>query len=380
MTQTTAYAVSTEPLPAIGRALQVDALLIADLATAGTASRLTASLFDASDGRTIWSHDYTVTSSALFDVERTLVADLTASLGVPPAPATASDARPANAEAYDLFLRARYHAARVNAREIDQAIVQLERATALDPNFAPAQALLAFTYGRKAFNFSPDEPELVEMGFAAVAKALALDPNSAEALTARGALLWQPSQGFPAKEALSSYRAALTHDPDLAEAWQSVSRDAYPANWIYQKSVALIGLRRYDDARKEIEEGLQVLPNDQGGVVHSARALLAAVTGNRRAALANAAEAERIGSAFGHFTTPPIPSAPCTRCSGISRLPSDGWSAPGRISLLSALRERSAPGAPARAALVPSVPKTTARGAGAYRRRTVILMSHPTAD
>ena len=354
MTQTAGYGGSPEPIQAIGARLNVDAVLVGTLARAADSMTFAASMTDSRSGRTMWSRSYDVAAGSLFNLQRAFVDDVAASVGVA-APSAGGEAPPASAEAYDLYLRARYHSHRVNERDIDQAIQQLEKATALDASFGQAQALLGFVYGRKAFNFRPNEPELIEKGYAAVEKALALNPASPEALTARGDLLWQPSQEFPHREALAAYRAAIAAQPSYDEAWhsrsvvlfhighleaatrairqaialnptnaqarfrlgpinnyqgkysealgalQTVPREAYPANWVYARAFALIGLQRYDDAAKQIDEGLRVFPNDQGGVIHSARALLRALTGRRREALEDALEAERIGHSFGHF-------------------------------------------------------------------------------
>ena len=355
MTQTASYGGSAEPIQAIGARLNVDAVLVGTLARAADSMTFTATMTDSRSGRTVWSRSYDVAAGSLFNLQRAFVDDVAASVGVAASSAGPGEAPPSSAEAYDLYLRARYHSHRVNERDIDQASQQLERATTLDPNFGQAQALLGFVYGRKAFNFRPNEPELIEKGYAAVEKALALNPASPDALTARGDLLWQPSQEFPHREALAAYRAAIAAQPTYAEAWhnrsvvlfhighleaatrairqaitlnptnaqarfrlgpinnyqgkyaealvalQTVPREAYPANWVYARAFALIGLQRYDDAAKQIDEGLRVFPNDQGGVIHSARALLRALTGRRREALEDALEAERIGHSFGHF-------------------------------------------------------------------------------
>ena len=355
MTQTASYGGSAEPIQAIGARLDVDAVLVGTLARAADSMTFAATMTDSRSGRTIWSRSYDVAAGSLFNLQRAFVDDVAASVGVAASSAGPVEAPPSSAEAYDLYLRARYHSHRVNERDIDQAIQQLERATTLDPNFGQAQALLGFVYGRKAFNFRPNEPELIEKGYAAVEKALALNPASPDALTARGDLLWQPSQEFPHREALAAYRAAIAAQPSYEEAWhsravvlfhighfeaatrairqaitlnptnaqarfrlgpinnyqgkyaealvalQTVPREAYPANWVYARAFALIGLQRYDDASKQIDEGLRLLPNDQGGVIRSARALLRALTGKRKEALEDALEAERIGHSFGHF-------------------------------------------------------------------------------
>src|SRR5205823_1793036 len=77
-------------------------------------------------------------------------------------------------EAYDLYLRGKYHANRENAKDNQEAITLLERAVRLDPQFAPAHGELARVYGMRSFYWAPNEPQWEERGFAEAEKALKL--------------------------------------------------------------------------------------------------------------------------------------------------------------------------------------------------------------
>jgi len=231
----------------------------------------------------------------------------------------------------------------------------LEQSTALDQKFGPSQALLGYVYGVKSFNYRPEDPQWIEKGYAAVEKALALDPQSSDAHLARGTLLWRHSQGFPHLEALAEYRQSIAARPNFDEAWHErgivlfhvghleaglravqqaialnpgntlarfrlaplanyqqkhedaiaclrrVPRDVYPAQWTYHMGFALISLGLLDEASREIESALAANVTDQGGVVHSVRALLRATRGDRKGAEADIATAIRVGRGFGHF-------------------------------------------------------------------------------
>jgi tetratricopeptide (TPR) repeat protein len=270
-------------------------------------------------------------------------------------PAPASEARPSTPEAYDLYLRGLSHILRNDEKELDQAIGLLEKAAAKDPSFVPTQAYLALAYGNKSANYRANEPEWEEKGFAAAAKALALDPNAAEAHFARGVLLWRPSHGFPSREALAEFRAAFSARPDFSEAWHQhavvlfhvghleagergiqrtltldpgstiarfrlapihvyqqrfadalrdldrVPREAYPAQWTFQRAWALLSLDRLDEAGQVVDGALRDNPVDQGGVLHAARAMLRSLRGDRKGAEADIAEGIRVGKDFVHF-------------------------------------------------------------------------------
>ena len=260
-----------------------------------------------------------------------------------------------NPEAYDLYLRGLSHTLRDDEQDIDQAITLLEKSAALDPAFVPALAYLAASYGRKASIYRPNDPQWEEKGFAAAQKALKLDADAPEAHYAQAVLLWMPSHRFQSREALQELRKALSAQPNFDEAWHQhavillhvghldaalrdlqrtleinpgntlarfrlgpiyvyqqkfedaiaaldrVPREAFPAQWTYQRAWALISLGRFEEAGGLLDAALKENPVDQGGVIHAARAMLRAKRGDRTGAEADVAEAIRVGRTFIHF-------------------------------------------------------------------------------
>jgi len=355
---TAAYLGTPKTSQEIGRELGADAVLRGTVSRAGGAVRVDAALVDTASGRSLWSRTYQQGQTSLFEIERDLARRVADTVGPrPPAPdeRPRAEGKPSNPEAYELYLRGRYRAGRWNEKDLDDAIDLLERSTALDQGFGPSQALLGYVYGVKAFNYRPDEAQWIEKGYAAVEKALALDPESPDAHLARGTLLWRHSQGFPHLEALAEYRRSIAARPNFDEAWHQrgivlfhvghldaglravqqaialnpgntlarfrlapianyqlryedaiaslrrVPHDIYPSQWTYHMAIALISLGRLDEASREIESALTQNVADQGGIVHSVRALLRAQQGDRKGAEADVATAIRIGRGFGHF-------------------------------------------------------------------------------
>jgi tetratricopeptide (TPR) repeat protein len=121
-------------------------------------------------------------------------------------------------EAFDTYLRARYHADRLTARDAEEAIALLDKAVTLDPNFARGFAELSRAYRQKASYFSDDPEPLQERAFVAAEKALALDPRLADAHLARGFLLWSHYKHFDHRGAMQEYRRAIELNPSLDEA------------------------------------------------------------------------------------------------------------------------------------------------------------------
>ena len=352
------YKHTAKSVDEIGRELDADAILKGSVARSGDRVRIVVELVQTSSARRLWREAYDRSASDLFTLEHEMSGAVARALGVPVAVQEkegSAHTTKLNPEAYDLYLRGLSHTARENERDLDQAIALLEKSTALDPAFVPAQAYLAMAYGEKSAIYRPNEPQWEEKGFAAVRKALDLNADAPEAHYAQAMMLWRPSHGFPSREALSELRQALAGRPDFDEAWHQhavvlfhvghlsaafrdiqrslqinpgntvarfrlgpiyvyqqkfeeaiaaldrVPREVYPAQWAYQRAWALISLGRLDEAGHLVDEELRSNPVDQGGVVHAARAMLRAKRGDRKGAEADIGEAVRVGRNFIHF-------------------------------------------------------------------------------
>jgi serine/threonine-protein kinase len=95
----------------------------------------------------------------------------------------------------------------------DESIPLFERAVTLDPSFAMAHAALASAYAKKAFEEDPDGIWRSK-ATAEIEKALALDPNLAQAYLARGSLAWTRENGFPHEQAAADFRKAIELNPN----------------------------------------------------------------------------------------------------------------------------------------------------------------------
>jgi serine/threonine protein kinase/lipopolysaccharide biosynthesis regulator YciM len=265
-------------------------------------------------------------------------------------------ARSINPIAYDDFLRGRYYANRQNKADNETAIMMLERAVSLDPNFAAAHAELAQAYVWRFFLFTPGEKQWEEKAFVEVEKALRLDQDSAVAHQARGRLLWTPANHFPHEKAIKEYRRALTLDPSLGEAQNQLAlvynhigafnqalqelqkavtvnptnnlaqfrigetlllqgkyeealialrespEEANPSLVESNMAMALLHLGRRDEAAVIVEKFLRDYPgNTDGGLFTGVQALLAALAGAEKKAEAEISSAIKKGKGFGHF-------------------------------------------------------------------------------
>src|SRR5262249_44829619 len=153
--------------------LRADAVLEGSVTRSADRVRINADLILVSTGRQIWSEMYEGRISDLFTTQRALARDASTAMKVQltePEQTRRSEKRDVNPEAYDLYLRGRFHAERENANDNDQAIALYERSAALDKGFGAVQAELARMYGLKSFYFAPQDPQWEEKGFVAVQK------------------------------------------------------------------------------------------------------------------------------------------------------------------------------------------------------------------
>ena len=128
-----------------------------------------------------------------------------------------------NPIAYELYLRAADRLFRLNSWDNRAAVDMLENATKLDPKFADAWARLAEAL-MLVGTTSSASPHWVRDAEAALRKAIALDPDNAEAHCAKGRILWSPAKKFQNGPALRALSRALRLNPGCqpARVWQAL--------------------------------------------------------------------------------------------------------------------------------------------------------------
>jgi tetratricopeptide (TPR) repeat protein len=124
-------------------------------------------------------------------------------------------ARPVDPGAHDVYLQGLFHARQETRSENEIAITLLERATALDPQFALAHASLAQAYTMEFFSWDASK-EWESKAAAEIEEALALDANLADAYVVRGNLAWTLANHFPHHRAIEDIRRALALNPNSA--------------------------------------------------------------------------------------------------------------------------------------------------------------------
>jgi TolB-like protein/DNA-binding winged helix-turn-helix (wHTH) protein/Flp pilus assembly protein TadD len=281
---------SDKPLPEIARQLGVDAVVEGSALHIGERVRITVQLIEAARDRNLWAENYDRELSdvlALHSEVSRAIAEEIKIVVTPEEEARLASARPVNPEAYEAYLKGRYHFDKYGSQGWRKGVEYLEQAIAHDPSYAAAYAKLAVGY---AFWAIPDLVPLTREGVettlararSAARKAVELDDSSSETHAALGRLaFWRLDWA----NAESAFRRAIELDPSNADAHHGyafylVARERteeaiaemrraqeldplsphrqVAAHWPFYRT------RRYDEAIAELQKALELNPNSAG--------------------------------------------------------------------------------------------------------------------
>jgi tetratricopeptide (TPR) repeat protein len=144
-------------------------------------------------------------------------------------------------------MQGRYFWNKRDGGALERAIEYFQKATSIDPNYAPAYAGLAQTYVLLAGNTGPKE-EFVAAGKEAAKQALLLDPNLSEAHTAL-ALIFGHEYNFADEE--KEFKFAVALDPNYATAH----------HWYGEGYLAQMG--HFEEANSEMQQALALDPGSR---------------------------------------------------------------------------------------------------------------------
>ena len=198
--------------------LSVQAILIGRVVQRGEDLTLYLSLVDGSNGNQLWGQRYDRKLADLVAVQNEIGRDVSQKLRVH---LSAGDQQKlkkeytSNAEAYQLFLRGRYHALKRTLPETQKAVSYFQEAIDADPSYARAYVGLADAYvSLLAANLSSNE--FFPQARVAAKKALELDDTLAEAHSQLGFIIFWYDWDWGASE--TKFKRALELDPDHADA------------------------------------------------------------------------------------------------------------------------------------------------------------------
>ncbi len=209
-----------KPLPEMARALQADAVVEGSVARFGDRVRITAQLIHAATDRHLWAQSYERDLSDVLalqgEVARAIAEEIRVQLS-PQEAARLAEARRVDPEAYESYLRGRYHWSRRSAEALEKAVEAFHQAIAKDPLYAEAYAGLAATYlTMGSYNFLPPG-EAFSKAKAASQRALEIDEATPEAQTCLGGVLFNYQWDWAGSE--RAYRRAITLGPNFAASY-----------------------------------------------------------------------------------------------------------------------------------------------------------------
>ena len=224
----------------VGRRLNVRAVLEGSVRRSGSRIRVIAQLVDTADGGHLWSERFDRQVRDVFAVQDEIAGAIVDALRVTLAHPVPRAAPPtANADAYHLWLKARYHTLRQTPSEIRRSRELFEQAIAIDPGFARAHLGLAESWWEGAC-FGIDRPrDAVAVGRQSVLKALEIDGTLGEAHSMLGIYLGVHDFDWDAAE--RAFRRALELSPGSSEV-----RTRFAA-WLLEPML------RLDEARHQLD-------------------------------------------------------------------------------------------------------------------------------
>ena len=179
-TSSFAFKGRNEDLRAIGDALGVSKVLEGSVRRSGDQVRITAQLINVEDGFHIWSSTYDNAMADIFAVQDQVAGAITDALQLHLTPAAKRLTE--NSEAYALYLEAVALSSFSSEGDIPRGIELLNRATALDPQFAKAFELKAFFHWMNSGWHVPAEVGRASV-YEAATRALAIDPTLPAAIS-----------------------------------------------------------------------------------------------------------------------------------------------------------------------------------------------------
>jgi serine/threonine protein kinase/tetratricopeptide (TPR) repeat protein len=233
---------------AIGRELNVRAVLTGRMIQSGGSLRIGTELVDVATGSQLWGAQYDRKPGDIFVVQDEISNEISEKLRLQLTRAEKkrlTKRHTQNDEAYRLYLKGRHYWNRWTEEGFYKAIDYFQQAVDTDPNYALAYTGLADSYVLLGWNGYLPAKEAFPKGKAAAKMALQFDPDLAEAHTSLAALLWLHDWQW--EEAQTEFKRSLELSP------------AYPtANHWYAEYVMTMG--RHEEVMARMKKGQDLDP------------------------------------------------------------------------------------------------------------------------
>ena len=267
---------------AIGRELNVRAVLTGRIVQGGDSLRIGSELVDVATGSRLWGEQYNRKPGDIFTIQDEISTEISGKLRVQLTRAEKNRLtkhHTENTEAYRLYLKGRHYWNQWTEEGFYKAIEYFQRAVEKDSKYALAYAGLADSYVLLGWNSYLPPKQAFPKGMAAAITALGLDIGLAEARTSLAAVLWLHDWRW--EEAQTEFKHSLELSPTYATAnhWYAeylmtmgkhaealavmeISQESDPLSLIINAAAGwqLYCARRYDEAIEQLRRTVELEP------------------------------------------------------------------------------------------------------------------------
>ncbi len=206
-------------LPDIAKELNVDAIVEGTVQRSGGDVLVTTQLVDPTTDTTLWSQNYKRQLSDVLklqgEIARSVASEITVNITSAERNGLGKD-RSIDPAAYEAYLQGRYHLRNLNDEGIRLAIEYFQKAIAIDPDYSVAYAGLSDAYVWRGIWGKLSFIEVEQPARQAALKAVELDPDSAEGLQALSTIKFNYDWDWQGAEVDAVH--ALAIDPNSVDA------------------------------------------------------------------------------------------------------------------------------------------------------------------
>jgi serine/threonine protein kinase/Tfp pilus assembly protein PilF len=268
---------------AVGRDLNVRAVLTGRVTQSGGSLRIGAEMVDVATGSQLWGAQYDRKPGDIFVIQDEISNEISGKLRLQLSRAQKkrlTRRHTEDPEAYRVYLKGRHHWNRWTEEGFYKAIEYFQQAIDKDPAYALAYAGLADCYVLLGWNSYLPPKDAFPKGKAAALTALQFDPNLSEAHTPLAAVLWLHDWQW--QEAQKEFKRSLELNPSYPTAnhWYAEyvmtmgrqveaiaqmrnSQTLDPLSLIINVAIGWANYmaRRYDEAREQLLQTIELDPN-----------------------------------------------------------------------------------------------------------------------
>jgi serine/threonine protein kinase/tetratricopeptide (TPR) repeat protein len=268
---------------AVGRELNVRAVLTGRMMQSGGSLRIGTELVDVATGTQLWSSQFDRKPGDIFAIQDEISNEISERLRLQLTRAEKKQLikrHTEDAEAYRLYLQGRHHWNRWTEEGFYKAIGYFQQAVEKDPAYALAYAGLADSYVLLGWNSYLPPKDAFPLGRAAAMSAMQLDPSLGEAHAPLAAVLWLYDWQW--QEAQAEFKRSLVLNPSYPTAnhWHAEfvmtmgrqvdaiakmksSQELDPLSLIISVAIgwAFYMARRYDEAIEQLLRTVELDPN-----------------------------------------------------------------------------------------------------------------------